>query len=61
MRSTASATSRTERRVHVTVDVHACPPVWADPDKVHQVLTNLLANAVKLSPPGGQVSVTVGR
>ncbi len=48
-----------ERRVQVTVDVPACPPVWADPDKVHQVLTNLLANAVKFSPPGGEVSVTV--
>jgi signal transduction histidine kinase len=48
-----------ERRVQVTVDVPVCPPVWADPDKVHQVLTNLLANAVKFSPPGGLVSVTV--
>jgi signal transduction histidine kinase len=46
-----------ERRVQVTVDVPTCPPVWADPDKAHQVLTNLLANAVKFSPPGGQVSV----
>jgi signal transduction histidine kinase len=46
-----------ERRVRVTVDLSACPPVWADPDKVHQVLTNLLANAVKFSPPGGLVSI----
>jgi signal transduction histidine kinase len=47
-----------ERRVRVTVDLAACPPVWADRDKVHQVLTNLLANAVKFSPPGGQVSIS---
>ena len=47
-----------ERRVRVAVDLPPCPAVWADPDKVHQVLTNLLANAVKWSPPGGQVSIT---
>ena len=57
MPSTAFATSRTERRVRVASDLAACPPVWADPDRVHQVLTNLLANAIKFSPPGSQVAV----
>jgi signal transduction histidine kinase len=47
-----------ERRVRLVTDVSACPALWADPDKVHQVLTNLLANAIKWSPPGGQVMVT---
>jgi signal transduction histidine kinase len=46
-----------ERRVRVVPDLAACSPVWADPDRVHQVLTNLLANAIKFSPPGGQVTV----
>jgi signal transduction histidine kinase len=46
------------RRVRLLANVSASPPVWADPDKVHQVLTNLLANAIKWSPPGGQVVVT---
>ncbi len=36
----------------------SCPPVWADPDKLHQVLTNLLSNAIKFSPRGGQVLLT---
>jgi signal transduction histidine kinase len=49
-----------ERRVRLTADLAASPAVWADPDKVHQVLTNLLANAIKFSPPGGQVAVTAG-
>jgi signal transduction histidine kinase len=46
------------RRVRLLANVSASPPVWADPDKLHQVLTNLLANAIKWSPPGGQVVVT---
>ncbi|HKV07537.1 MAG TPA: ATP-binding protein [Thermoanaerobaculia bacterium] len=35
--------------------------VWADADRILQVLTNLLSNAVKFSPPGGQVEVAVAR
>ena len=47
-----------ERRVLLATDVSGCPSLWADPDKVHQVLTNLLANAIKWSPPSGHVTVT---
>ncbi len=35
------------------------PPVAADPDRVRQVLGNLLDNAVKYSPDGGQVVVAL--
>ena len=31
------------------------PPVYADADRLHQVLTNLLSNAVKFSPAGGTI------
>ena len=33
--------------------------VWADPDRVRQVLMNLLYNAAKYSPDGGRIQVTV--
>jgi signal transduction histidine kinase len=48
------------RRLRVADDLAISPRVWADPDKVHQVVTNLLANAMKFSPPGGEVVVTGG-
>ncbi|MGH3049121.1 MAG: GAF domain-containing protein, partial [Gaiellaceae bacterium] len=37
------------------------PPVAADPDKLRQVLTNLLDNATKYSPPESRVELEVSR
>lgn len=33
--------------------------LWADPNRIVQVLTNLLSNAIKFSPPGNTVWLTV--
>jgi signal transduction histidine kinase len=35
------------------------PLVWIDPDRIEQVLVNLLDNAIKYSRPGGVVTVKV--
>jgi signal transduction histidine kinase len=35
------------------------PLVWADAEKMHQVLVNLLANALAATPPHGAVTVSV--
>jgi len=39
----------------------ALPPVAADPDKLRQVLSNLVDNAVKYSPQGGLVRIGIAR
>ncbi|NPV58538.1 MAG: GAF domain-containing protein [Actinobacteria bacterium] len=36
-------------------------PVYADPDKIEQVIMNLVDNAVKYSPSGGEVTVSLAQ
>jgi PAS domain S-box-containing protein len=48
---------RTQTRVH-TFEIDFAPdfpPVWGDPERLREVLTNLVSNAVKYSPGGGSV------
>lgn len=53
-----SASGRHELRFDVDT---AVPPALADPDRVSQILHNLLNNAVKYSPQGGTITVGLSR
>ena len=49
------------RQVRLEVDLKSAPPpVEVDPDRLAQVLVNLLDNAIKYSRPGGRVTLSVG-
>lgn len=50
-----------EARLHVTVLPGGGEPVRADPRKLRQAVANLVSNAVKFSPHGGEVLVEVSR
>jgi PAS domain S-box-containing protein len=55
-----AARAHLPERIEVTLAVDDnVPSIAADPDKVRQVLTNLVDNAVKYSPDGGAVRVDV--
>jgi signal transduction histidine kinase len=48
------------RELVINLDVPpGIPPIGADPERLHQVLDNLLDNAVKYAPAGSTVSVAV--
>jgi signal transduction histidine kinase len=49
-----------EKSLRMNLDIDPdLPPVFADRDRIQQVITNLLANAVKFSLAGGEVRVKV--
>jgi two-component system, NtrC family, sensor kinase len=50
-----------EKGITLTVDIpQDLPLVWADKEKIHQVLVNVLANALAATPAQGKVAITAG-
>jgi len=50
-----------ERPINLVVDIEpGLPPFIADGTRIVQVLYNLLSNAARFSPPGGEIRLSVG-
>lgn len=47
-----------EKALHITNTPVSLPKVFADPNKVHQILLNLLGNSLKFVPQNGAISLT---
>jgi signal transduction histidine kinase len=48
-----------QKQHRVAAVVQDVPPVDGDPDKIHQVVANLVQNSIKYTPPDGEIHLTV--
>jgi signal transduction histidine kinase/DNA-binding response OmpR family regulator len=47
-----------EKAQHITIDVpEGTPVIWADARKMHLILSNLVSNAIKFTPQGGEIEI----
>ena len=46
-----------EKNLHIEIGNTQIPKVFADPNKVHQILLNLLGNALKFTKESGKISI----
>ena len=50
-----------EQKIHLTMQLDAVPPIWGDHDRLMQIFTNLVDNALAHTPPEGQVHLSLRR
>lgn len=62
LESAASRLSSEAGYLEIVTEIESdLPPVWADPQRLSQILSNLTGNAVAHTPPGGKVTLGARR
>jgi two-component system phosphate regulon sensor histidine kinase PhoR len=56
LRSLQTQANKAEVVLSLDIPAHV-PPLYADPQRIKQVLSNLVTNAIKFTPPGGIVTM----
>lgn len=56
-----SQPAATDKSIALTLNLKDTSKIWGDPDRLHQVLNNVVSNAIKFSAKGGRVEVKVAR
>jgi signal transduction histidine kinase len=51
-----------QKKVNLLVELPAdLPPVWVDADRIQQVMNNLIGNALRYTPEGGEIRISAAR
>lgn len=58
---TAARSDAKDKQITIETSLGAGPPIQADPRRLRQIATNLVSNAIKFTPRGGQIWVSLVR
>ncbi|MCI0604879.1 response regulator [bacterium] len=48
---------RKEKEIQISTNIPSCPPIYCDPDRIREVLMNLLMNAEKFTASPGEIRI----